>query len=247
MPFVTGACFLPPLAVFLWMLSQVPEPTAEDIAERVERKPMNADERRSFFMAYAPGLVLLTLGYVVLTAYRDFRDNFAREVWDALGYADEPAILTTAELPVAFGTLLAVAVLVRFKDNRRALLAIHCLMIFGALMTGVATWLHQQGMISAATWMISVGLGLYLGYVPVNCVLFDRLIAAVGKVATAGFLIYVADASGYLGSVGLLLYKNFGQPTLSWLSFFTGFSYFMSGICVILFALSALYFHRETR
>ena len=95
--------------------------------------------------------------------------------------------------------------------------------------------------------MISVGLGLYLGYVPVNCVLFDRLIAAVGKVATAGFLIYVADASGYLGSVGLLLYKNFGQPTLSWLSFFTGFSYFMSGICVALFALSALYFHRETR
>ena len=53
-------------------------------------------------------------------------------------------------------------------------------------------------MMSSATWMISVGIGLYFGYVPVNCVLFDRLIAAVGKVATAGFLIYVADASGYL-------------------------------------------------
>ena len=247
MPFATGACFLPPLAVFLWMLSQVPEPSAEDIAERVERKPMNAEERRSFFMAYAPGLVLLTLGYVVLTAYRDFRDNFAREIWDALGYADEPSILTTAELPVAFGSLLAVAVLVRFKNNRRALLAIHALMLFGALLTGVTTWLHELGMISSATWMISVGLGLYLGYVPVNCVLFDRLIAAVGKVATAGFLIYVADASGYLGSVGLLLYKNFGQPTLSWLNFFTDFSYFMSVVCVVLFALSAVYFHKETR
>jgi len=247
MPFATGACFLPPLAVFLWMLSQVPEPSAEDIAERVERKPMNAEERRSFFMAYAPGLVLLTLGYVVLTAYRDFRDNFAREIWDALGYADEPSILTTAELPVAFGSLVAVAVLVRFKNNRRALLAIHALMLFGALLTGVTTWLHELGMISSATWMISVGLGLYLGYVPVNCVLFDRLIAAVGKVATAGFLIYVADASGYLGSVGLLLYKNFGQPTLSWLHFFTGFSYFMSVFCVLLFALSAVYFHKETR
>ena len=246
MPFATGACFVLPLAVFLWMLSQVPEPTAEDIAARVERKPMNAEQRGAFFKRYAPGLCLLVVGYVMLTAYRDFRDNFAREIWDALGYADEPAILTTAELPVAFGTLIAVAVLVRFKNNRRALLAIHGLMIFGALLTGVSTWMHEAGMISSANWMISVGLGLYLGYVPVNCVLFDRLIAAVGQVATAGFLIYVADASGYLGSVALLLYKNFGQPTLSWLSFFTTFSYAMSVFCVVLFSASAFYFRGVT-
>ena len=102
MPFATGAVFLPPLAVCLWMLSQVPEPSEEDIAERTERAPMSAEERRSFFKEYAPGLSLLVVGYVLLTAYRDFRDNFAREIWDALGYADEPAILTTAELPVAF-------------------------------------------------------------------------------------------------------------------------------------------------
>jgi len=246
MPFVTGALFLPPLAVFLWMLSQVPEPSAEDIAERVERKPMNAAERWAFFTSYAPGLSVLVVGYVMLTAYRDFRDNFAREIWDALGYANEPSILTTAELPVAFGSLIAVGVLVRFRDNRTALLAIHGLMIGGAVLTGVSTWMHEVGMISSATWMISVGLGLYLGYVPVNCVLFDRLIAAVGKVATAGFLIYVADASGYLGSVGLLLYKNFGQPSLSWLSFFTGFSYVMSVFCVVLFTASAMYFRRVT-
>ena len=247
MPFATGAVFLPPLAVCLWMLSQVPEPSEEDIAERTERAPMSAEERRSFFKEYAPGLSLLVVGYVLLTAYRDFRDNFAREIWDALGYADEPAILTTAELPVAFGSLLAVAVLVRLKDNRKALLAVHGLMLGGAILTGVSTLMHELGMMSSATWMITVGIGLYLGYVPVNCVLFDRLIAAVGKVATAGFLIYVADASGYLGSVGLLLYKNFGQPDLSWLQFFTSFSYVMSVMCAVFFAFSAVYFHRTTQ
>jgi len=245
MPFVTGACFAPVLAGSLWMLSQVPDPSAEDIAERTERKPMNAEERKSFFGDYALGLTLLTLGYVLLTAFRDFRDNFAREIWDALGYANEPAILTTAELPVALGSLLAVALMVRIKGNHAALLAIHGVMIFGALLTGVSTFLHGMGLLSPAAWMVCVGLGLYLGYVPVNCVLFDRLIAAVGKVATAGFLIYVADATGYLGSSLLLLYKQFGQPDLSWLQFFTQFSYVVSVVCVVLFSASALYFHRR--
>ena len=246
MPFVTGAVFAPALAIFLWMLSQVPDPTPEDIADRTERRPMDAGERRAFFGEYALGLTLLILGYVLLTAYRDFRDNFAREIWDALGYADEPAILTTAELPVAFGSLLAVALMFRIKGNRGALLAIHGVMLAGAVLTGVSTLLHGMGLLSPAAWMVCVGLGLYLGYVPVNCVLFDRLIAAVGKVATAGFLIYVADATGYLGSSVLLLYKQFGQPDLSWLQFFTQFSYVMSAVCCVLFSASALYFHRRT-
>ena len=47
-----------------------------------------------------------------------------------------------------------------------------------------------------------LGLGTYLGYLPFNCLLFDRLIAAFGSVANAGFFIYVADSFGYLGSVG---------------------------------------------
>ncbi len=244
MPFATGAVFLPPLAGCLWMLSQIPDPTEEDVAERTERKPMTGDDRRSFFADYALGLSLLVLGYVVLTAYRDFRDNFAVEIWDALGYADEPAILTTAEVPVAVGSLIAVALLVRINNNRRALLAVHGLMLSGALLTGASTVLHEADLISPAAWMVSVGIGLYLGYVPVNCVLFDRLIAVVGRAATAGFLIYVADASGYVGSVALLLYKNFGQPTLSWLEFFTSFSYGMSVFCFACFAISAVYFHR---
>jgi hypothetical protein len=88
-------------------------------------------------------------------------------------------------------------------------------------------------------------MGLYLGYVPINCVLFDRLIAAIGQAATAGFLIYVADASGYAGSVALMLYKNFGSPELSWLTFFIQASYVMSIGCMALFGASALWFKRS--
>ena len=245
MPAATGALFLLPMAVFVWMLSQLPPPNAEDVAERLERRPMDRQARWSFFGALAPGLVALVAAYVLLTAYRDFRDNFAREIWDALGYADQPEILTTAELPVAVGSLVAVAACMAIKSSRTAVLAIHAAMLLGATLIGVTTIGYQAGVVSPAAWMVAVGLGLYVGYVPYNCVLFDRLIPAVGHVGTAGFLIYVADASGYAGSVGLLLYKNFGQESLSWLDFFVAFSHLTAWTGVVLFVGSALYFARR--
>ena len=37
------------------------------------------------------------LAYVLLTAFRDFRDNFAAEIWTALGYGGEAGIFTASE------------------------------------------------------------------------------------------------------------------------------------------------------
>ena len=72
----------------------------------------------------------------------------------------------------------------------------------------LATYAFQSGY----NWWRSVDdtieLGLYLAYVPFNCILFDRMMAAVKKPGNRGFLIYLADASGYVGSVGLMLYKK---------------------------------------
>jgi hypothetical protein len=246
MPAVTGLLFFPPLLLTVAMLAQLPPPTAEDERLRTKREPMAAAERRAFFEKYAAGLVALIAGYVVLTALRDFRDNFSKELWVALGH-DESAILTTAEIPVATGAVIGAGLMMLVKDNRRALLTTHVLMIAGAVLAGVSTFLYQSGTLGAAAWMILVGLGLYVGYVPFNCVLFDRLIAATGSVGTAGFLIYVADAFGYLGSTVLLLYKSLGQPKLPWLPFFYGVGYLAAFVCSITFALSAMYFGARTR
>lgn len=247
MPVVVGAVFFLPLLLFVGLLAQIPPPSARDEALRTRRVPMGKRARRAFFIAHAPGLVALVALYVVLTAYRDFRDNFAREIWDALGFAGTPAILTTAELPVALGSLVAVGAIVLVRNNRRALLYLHALMFAGAVLIGVSTLAFDAGLIPPAAWMIAVGLGLYVGYVPFNSVLFDRMIAALGSVATAGFLIYVADAFGYLGSVALLLWRSFGEPDLSWLDFFRAMSYVTALVTGVLYVVSAVYFARRTR
>lgn len=246
MPAATGALFLPPLLFCAFLLARLPAPSAADEAARSRRAPMDASARAAFARAYAPGLVLLVGLYVFLTAVRDFRDNFAREIWDALGYSEAPSVLATAEVPVAALALLTVAVMVGIRDNRRALLAVHGAMAFGVVLAAVSTLLHRPGVIGPAAWMIALGSGLYIAYVPYNCVLFDRLVAATGSVATAGFLIYVADAFGYLGSSALLLYKNLGQPKLPWVDFLASASVVTGALGAAFFAASAAYFWKKT-
>jgi len=45
------------------------------------------------------------------------------------------------------------------------------------------------------------------------------------------FAIYLADAIGYTGSVGVQLFKDLSHSEMSRLSFFKGFSHFMSSCC----------------
>jgi hypothetical protein len=109
-------------------------------------------------------------------------------------------------------------------------------------MVAGATLLLDMGVLSGPLWMTAIGIGPYLGYVPFGTVLFDRLIAATGAVGTAVFMIYVTDAFGYLGSIGVMLLKNFAHGDLSWLEFFRRFSYGCGLGCAAAFAASAWYF-----
>ena len=248
MPFTTGACFAVPMGIFVFLLSCLPPPSPEDIAARTERVPMDGPARKAFFLKYLVGLLPLTLLYVVLTAYRDFRDNFAVEIWRSLGYKkDEVAtMMAGSEVPVTVGVLLILALLMVIRDNRKALLTVHGIMLAGTAMVGVSTLLFELEVIGPAAWMITIGLGLYAAYVPFGCILFDRRIATVGAVGTAGFLIYVTDAFGYLGAVLLMLYKDIGSPDLSWRTFFIQASYGTAIFCTTLYGVSLVYFGRLT-
>lgn len=246
MPFVVGLIFVIPFAGAVWLLEQLPPPSEADVEARVERRAMTTDERRAFFRRYAGGLLSLFAVYFLLTAYRDFRDNYGIEIFATLGYAEEPAIFTQTELPVAFGVLLALGLLYRIQDNRRALGVTYAIMIIGACTLGIGTWLHDTNQISGATWMVLTGIGSYLIYVPYGSILFDRLVAVTGVAGTAVFAIYVADALGYTGSVGVQLYKDFAQSDVSRAAFFRTFTLAQAAIGIVLLAASGTYFMRTT-
>jgi hypothetical protein len=247
MPAATGAMFFPAFVLSVWLLDQIPDPSEEDVRERVERRPMNAAERLAFLKRFAAGLVPLFVVYIASTAYRDFRDNYGVEFFAGLGYREQPGLFTESELWVALGVLVILACLNLVKDNRRGLAGAFIVMIAGALLIGSSTLLLDAHLVDGMTFMIMVGLGSYLVYVPFNTVLFDRMIAATRVQATAVFAIYMADALGYTGSIAAQLYKDFGDPTATRLGFFRSFSYGFSVVGAVLLVGCLVYFWRRSR
>lgn len=243
MPAAAGALFMPVLLVAVMGLASLPPPDARDIAERVARPPLLAEGRRRVLAQYGPGIALLVLAYVIFTAFRDFRDNFAAEIWAELGYGGVSTMFSASEIPIAAVTLVMLAGLVVIRDNRLAVLVMHAIVLAGAAMTGLSTFLFQTGWLGPVAWMILSGLGLYFAYTPFNAMLFDRLMAAGGTTGTAAFLIYVADASGYGGSIALMLVRNLPGLTLDWLGFFVTLAYAGSAASVLLMFGSAVYFN----
>jgi hypothetical protein len=92
-------------------------------------------------------------------------------------------------------------------------------------------------------------MGLYLGYVPFNSIFFDRLLAAFKYSGTVGFIMYVADSFGYLASVGVVLFREFGSAAtkISWLRFFISGGYILSIAGTLLIAGSMIYFNEKRK
>lgn len=247
MPAATGLVFVPVLLLSVWGLASLPPPSAEDEAARVRRAPMTGAEVREFLADYGWGVGLLVVTYVFATALRDFRDNFGAELWGALGFGNPAGVFTSAEIPVAAVALLAMGIIVTVKSNTRALAVIHGLILAGLLLLGGSTLAFDAGWLGPIPWMICSGAGLYVVYTPFNAMLFDRLVAVSGRVANAGFLIYVADAAGYTGSCALLLWRNFAWLKVEWLTVFRYALYSTAAVGMVLVTLSLLYFNARAR
>jgi hypothetical protein len=117
-------------------------------------------------------------------------------------------------------------------------------MLGGALL-GLGTLAFQAGLLGPMPWMILAGAGLYLAYLPFNAMLFDRMIAVLGRTANAGFLIYIADTAGYAGSIALLLWRSLFAPSVDWVPLFIAFAHVAAVLIIVLTGISALYFWRR--
>jgi hypothetical protein len=219
-PFFTGLVFAVPLVLFVFLLERTPPPAEEDRLLRTARQPMPAASRKAFIRTFLPGLAAALAIYVFATLFRDIRDNFIAEMWNENGYGNQPAVFTRTETPITLILLILTGSMILVRDNMRALLCSHYIIAAGFLLTGGSSLLFLYGKISAFWWLTSTGLGLYAAYIPFNCVFFERLIASFRIAGNVGFLIYVADSFGYLGSVIVLVSKEVLRVKLQWTAFY---------------------------
>lgn len=241
MPATVGAIFFIPLLLSVFILESIPDPNEKDIASRTERVAMSHRDRIDFCKIFAPGMILMTLFYMCLTAYRDFRDNFAPELWESFGYDDTPSIFTTSEIIVAVCVVIPIAFFMFIKSKIYTFIAYYILIAAGQVLLLVCTIIIDKDKMKGLYFMIISGVGLYVAYVPFNSIIFDLFLAVFQYKANSGFLMYICDSFGYLCSIAILFVKNFANANLSWLDFFIYISYAMSIAGIVLIVLSFFY------
>ena len=244
-PFVTGLVFLIPLLLFVYLLEKIPMPSDSDVAARVTRLPMDKIERSAFFKQFKTGLILLIIIYVFLTIFRDIRDNFAADMWRELGFGNHPSVFSATEIPISIMVLVLIGSMILIKNNWRAFVVTHIIIIIGFLLAGISSLLFIQQVISPFMWMTLVGLGLYMGYIPFNCILFERMIASFRYAGNVGFLMYLADSFGYMGSVAVILMKTIFKIKLQWTVLYSNGVMVLSVAGVILTGMALQYFTRK--
>ncbi len=244
MPFTAGAVFVVPLLIAVWMLQKSPPPTAEDIAQRTVRNPMNRQERRAFLKTFGWSLVPVVIAYAVFTIVRDFSEDFANELWEESGYKNNAGIFAQTSSAIAIVTLMIVGCYFLIKNNFKAFRLTHLLIIAGVLLSAGATICFHLQLLTPLAWMLLATTGLYLAYLPFNCLYFERMIASYKIKANFGFIMYIADAFGYLGTVMVLLIKEFVHINYSWISFFS-ILFYTAGIAGVILISITLNIHQK--
>ena len=246
-PFYTGLVFALPLLLFVFLMERIPAPTEEDIKYRAERIPMSPLARKNFIREFSGGLIACILIYCFATIFRDIRDNFSAEMWKEMGFFNRPELFAKTETPITLIVLVLIGSMVFIKNNFLALKTAHWFILLGFILAGASTLLFKVNYIPPIWWMTLVGLGLYMVYIPFNAVFFDRLISTFKYAGNVGFLIYIADSFGYVGSIGVLLSKEIFKVQLNWVTFFSNSVVILSLIGSLLTLFSLYYFAKKYR
>lgn len=246
-PFFTGLVFAGPLLLFVYLIERIPPPDEQDISFRMNRVPMLAADRKKFVKMFLPGLVACILIYVFATIFRDMRDNFSAEMWKEMGFFDKPELFAKTETPITIIILVLIGSMVLIRDSFKALMLSHLFIGIGFILAGVSSFMFAGENITPVWWMTLVGLGLYMVYIPFNSVFFERLIASFKHTGNVGFLIYLADSFGYVGSVGVMLSKEIFKVQLNWVTFFSNSVIILSVVGLLLTVFSSVYFLTKYR
>ncbi len=242
MPFIAGSIFIIPLLIFVRILSHSYGPDKNDIDHRTIRQPMTPENRKAFFKEFKWAIIPVVITYSFFTVVRDFSEDFANELFTELGYQSSVGIFAQTSTLISLVILVILGSFFLIKNNRIAFYTAHLLIVLGILLSIVTTLLFNSHLITPMTWIITSTCGLYMAYLPFNCLYFERFISVYKLKGNVGFLMYIADAFGYLGTIFVLIIKEFVSLKVNWLTFFS-YLYYFEGIIGITLIGSAFYFH----
>lgn len=239
MPALVGAVAFPLLCFMGWMMTKFPAPTAADIAARTKRVTLDGRQRWQLFVKFMPLLIMLFGANLLLTVQRDIKEDFIVCIIDvsqvsSWAFAHLDSIATLVLLGV-FALLSAVG------NHLRALCLI---LIMSAIGMGTIAFLGAEAgslNMPVTAWLFLQTLCIDIAYLSFQTIFFERFIACFKVQGNVGFFIITIDFIGYLGTLCLLLFKEFQAPHIDWTSFYNGMSVYIGVACCLAFAGSIIY------
>lgn len=239
MPALVGAVAFPLLCFMGWMMTKFPAPTAADIAARTKRVTLDGHQRWQLFVKFMPLLIMLFGANLLLTVQRDIKEDFIVCIIDvsqvsSWAFAHLDSIATLVLLGV-FALLSAVG------NHLRALCLI---LIMSAIGMGTIAFLGAEAgslNMPVTAWLFLQTLCIDIAYLSFQTIFFERFIACFKVQGNVGFFIITIDFIGYLGTLCLLLFKEFQAPHIDWTSFYNGMSVYIGVACCLAFAGSIIY------
>lgn len=245
MPALIGAAALPLLCFTGWMMTRFPNPTAEDIAARSIRVTLNGKERWNLFRQFMPVLIMLFAANLLLTVQCDVKEDFI------VCIIDVSAVSSWAFAQIdSIATLVLLATFALLATTYNHLKVICILLVLSTMGMGTLAFLglnfHQMGL-PVTIWLFLQSLCLDMAYLSFQTIFFERFIACFKIKGNVGFFIITIDFVGYLGTLALLLFKEFYASHINWQLFYNQMSVWIGVICCVMFVGSLVYMIREKR
>lgn len=242
MPAVIGGVAFVLLVVLAFALNALPDPSAEDRAACAERVPMDGRQRRQIFLRFAPLLTMLFAANLFVTVIRDIKEDFLVNIVDtsqlsAWAFSGVDAVVTAIIL------LLFLAVsLIRSHLNVLCTLLVLVLVSMFALV--YVAWNYDWLALSPLAWLFVQSLGVYTAFLSFQTLFFERFVACYHIRGNVGFFIVTIDFIGYVGTVGVLVFKELFAGELDWLAFYNSMVVWLGLASCLLFVGSLLWLAR---
>ena len=242
MPAVIGGVAFVLLVVLAFALNALPDPSAEDRAACAERVPMDGRQRRQIFLRFVPLLTMLFTANLFVTVIRDIKEDFLVNIVDtsqlsAWAFSGVDAVVTA----IILFLFLAVS-LIRSHLNVLCTLLVLVLVSMFALV--YVAWNYDWLALSPLAWLFVQSLGVYTAFLSFQTLFFERFVACYHIRGNVGFFIVTIDFIGYVGTVGVLVFKELFAGELDWLAFYNSMVVWLGLASCLLFVGSLLWLAR---
>ncbi len=245
MPALIGGIALPILALLGYALNRLPQPTAEDIALKSERKTLNGKQRWKLFKEFMPFLSMLFIANIAIVVLRDIKEDFLVNIIDMSSYS--PWLFVQIDSVVTLIILVILGMMFFVKDHAKALSILFKLIITGMIVMSVVSFGQPTFHLSPVIWLFIQSICLYIVYLTFQTIFFDRFIACFQIKGNVGFFIVTTDFLGYTGTVLVLVIKEFLSPDIHWATFYNQLAGYVGIFCGIMFLCSYIYLYKRSK